>query len=187
MIPGAGRLVLDATAIRVHFVVRWFGVIRVRGVFTRCQAEIDPPCAEHTDCQVFVAVDAHSVSTGIDLRDRHLRSSRFLHADLYPTIRFEGHEVTVASADREVQGELVLRGVSAPLRARVTRIEERGATARLTLEATVLRRPHGVGVPPGLGRFNPMFAVIANGVEIVAHCEVPVAALQPASVAAAAD
>ncbi|HET6265050.1 MAG TPA: YceI family protein [Usitatibacter sp.] len=67
-------------------------------------------------CNVDLAIEAASVSSGVEKLDEHLRSPDFFDAARYPQIGFKSsdctmHQGRVASA----RGELTIRGVSRPV------------------------------------------------------------------------
>ena len=68
-----------------------------------------------------IEVDVASINTGIDTRDEHMRSSDWLSADKYPTIKFVATKVQHRSGDAyTVTGNLTLRGVTKAVTAPTT-------------------------------------------------------------------
>lgn len=60
-----------------------------------------------------VVIDAASVSTGIDLRDEHMRSAQWLDTDKYKTIEFVTTKVQhVKGDDYKVTGKFTMHGVT---------------------------------------------------------------------------
>jgi len=79
------------------------------GAFT-----LDREALEHAGVEV--EIDTASVDTNHAERDKHLRSSDFLHVDEYPTARFVSTAVerTIEGAG-VILGELTLKGVTNPV------------------------------------------------------------------------
>ncbi len=81
-----------ASVSKVHFTIKNFG-IKVGGDFSGLQGSItfDPklPAAGNMD----VTIDAHTVDTDNDRRDKHLRSADFFDVEKYPTIRIKSTKI----------------------------------------------------------------------------------------------
>jgi len=66
-------------------------------------------------------IDANSVDTGNSQRDDHLRNPDFFNARQFPKITFKSTRVRkLNDTTVEVQGNLTMRGVTRPIKARVT-------------------------------------------------------------------
>jgi polyisoprenoid-binding protein YceI len=91
------------------------------------QVKYDP---ENKTGQVKIALDATKFDTGIELRNTHLQSSRWLDAETYPEIIFESTEIsfletttrddiptslTVEATRYSVSGHLTIKGIKQPL------------------------------------------------------------------------
>jgi polyisoprenoid-binding protein YceI len=107
--------VLDATQASFAFRVKHFwGLMTVKGHFTRVegQAEVDAAGA----ITVSVRIDATSVDTKQQQRDKHLRSADFFHVAEHPTVTFVSRQVAPLGPDRlHVQGDLTAAGRTLPL------------------------------------------------------------------------
>lgn len=176
------HLVLDSTNTVITATVRWFGVVPVTVAFPRLHGglELGEECLTRSSLRV--DVEAGSASTGIGLRDRHLRGARFLFADLHPFVSFRS-----ASARREggqliVVGTLSLRGHEAIVAATcpVDDLSTGGTTVDLCGAFTISRAQFDVGRPRGLAGRNPLFLAIADAVDVRVRIRVPVAAVRPA-------
>ena len=78
------------------------------------QIEVAEPVERST---VAVTMKAASIDTGSDQRDAHLRSSDFLHTDVYPDLVFRSTAVSRAEGDRwAIDGRLTVRGVGRQVR-----------------------------------------------------------------------
>ncbi|HEX6313785.1 MAG TPA: YceI family protein [Gemmatimonadaceae bacterium] len=164
---------LDAGNMRVSFSVRWFGVISVRGSFAGVTGMVEVPGPEGVDAQLSVNVESDSVHTGIGLRDRHLRGSRFLDSARHPRIRFENGHVSRNNGSWYVRGTLALRGL--PCQVEFPVRDERASPAhrRLRAEFSVPRRPYAIGTARGIRRLNPLLWAIGPDVRIQVEVLVP--------------
>ena len=112
-IPGyvAGTWTIDPVHSEVAFVVRHFGVSKVRGRFTTVTGTIvtgeDP-----TTSSVTAKIQADSVSTDNEQRDGHIRSGDFLNVEEHEHLSFSSTAVRVDGEDVEIDGELTLHGVT---------------------------------------------------------------------------
>ena len=87
-------------------------LMNAEGHFSRFSGDVvvDPEAV--SSARIMLTIDAASLDTGIDMRDRHLRSADFFDVERYPTIDF--HSVRVESGGRRatVVGRLTLHGVT---------------------------------------------------------------------------
>jgi polyisoprenoid-binding protein YceI len=114
-LPPAGTWTIDPVHSSITIFARHLGLARVRGRVTEFSGgfEIREP-VEHS--VVHARMQAASIDTGSKMRDDHLRSADFLHADAYPVIEYAGTGVTPRGEDRwEVDGKLTLRGITRPV------------------------------------------------------------------------
>lgn len=88
----------------------------VHGRFDRFDGtiEFDPDKPEAT--VVRGTIEAASINTNNEKRDRHLRSSDFFHVEKHPTLSFESTGVRdVSGKQGKLEGELTIRGVTRPV------------------------------------------------------------------------
>jgi len=103
---------IDQAHSQVGFSIRHF-FSKVPGQFKDFSGTIvmDPntPAASSVE----VTIQAASISTGNDGRDKHLRSPDFFAADSFPTLTFKSTKVDSAGKDRvKVTGDLTMHGVT---------------------------------------------------------------------------
>jgi polyisoprenoid-binding protein YceI len=109
----AGTWRIDPNHSSAQFSVRHLGVSTVRGAFTKVSgsAKYDP--ANPANDSLEATIDASSVDTRVDPRDKDLRSPNFLDVEKYPTITFHSKS-TKAAGDGKLQitGDLAIHGVT---------------------------------------------------------------------------
>ncbi len=114
-LPTAGTFVLDKSHTQVGFVARHLMVSKVRGRFTDYEGTIvvgDDP----SESSVEVTVQAASINTNDEGRDKHVRTNDFLAVDEFPTLTFRSTKVELSSdGDWKVNGDLTVRGVTRPV------------------------------------------------------------------------
>lgn len=107
---------IDPSHSSVEFSVKHLMFTTVRGRFKKLDGTIKVDEDEPENSRVEVEIDASSIDTGAEDRDKHLRSADFLDVENHPTITFRSRRVEGAHAkvgDRfRVAGELTIRGRS---------------------------------------------------------------------------
>ena len=116
------------------------------GQFEQFEAEIrfDPDYLDITEIRA--AIDVNTIATGNSSYDEMLRSPQWLDTQTYPAAGFVLSVLHEGGADGQymVQGNLTIRGVSAPVSIPVNIRIERG-DARVTGETVIDRRSFGIG------------------------------------------
>ena len=106
----------DPMHTQVEFSAKHLGMMTVRGHFAEVTASgtIDPDHPERNSVEA--TINASSIRTHNEQRDKDLRSSTFLEIDKYPTIKFRSTRVEHAGGDRyRVTGDLTIKGITRPV------------------------------------------------------------------------
>lgn len=102
---------LDKSHAVVTFTVGHLGFSSVHGFFRSFDADInfDPDAMEASS--VNFTIDAASVDTLWDARDKHVKSKDFLNVEAHPTITFVSKKIVLTSAETAtVTGDLTMVG-----------------------------------------------------------------------------
>jgi polyisoprenoid-binding protein YceI len=103
---------INPTRSRIEFRTPTFwGLITVKGRFEHYDGTLDlrhEPAVELT-------IDASSLETGNNKRDKHLRSADFFDVDNHPQVRFVSDSATLDGERLTVSGRLYAAGKSMPL------------------------------------------------------------------------
>jgi polyisoprenoid-binding protein YceI len=114
-LPSTGTFVLDNSHTEVGFIARHLMVSKVRGRFTDFEGTIvvaDDP----SESSVEVIIQAASINTNDENRDKHVRTNDFLSTDEFPALTFRSTKVELSSGgDWKVNGDLTVRGVTRPI------------------------------------------------------------------------
>ncbi len=107
---------LDAAHSQAEFVVKHMMITKVRGRFATMSGSIAVDEAEPSSSRVEVEIDAASIDTRQEDRDKHLRSGDFLDVENHPVLTFrsrrvEGLELEPGASFRVV-GDLTIRGTT---------------------------------------------------------------------------
>jgi polyisoprenoid-binding protein YceI len=90
-------------------------LMNAEGHFSRFSGDVVMDPDVPTSAKIALTIDAASLDTGIDMRDRHLRSADFFDVERYPTISFQSVRVESGGRRATVLGRLTLRGVTREL------------------------------------------------------------------------
>jgi polyisoprenoid-binding protein YceI len=97
----------------VEFSVWHFNINIVKGRFRQVRGSIHLDRQHPENSWVKAQIDANSLDTGVEARDRHLRSADFFEVATFPTITFESNSVQqVNERTGIVSGPLTLHGVT---------------------------------------------------------------------------
>jgi polyisoprenoid-binding protein YceI len=107
--------VFDKPHSKVGFQIRHW-LTKVEGRFRDFEGNIAIDRAKPANSSVDVTIQAASIDTGQEGRDKHLRSPDFFDVEKYPTITFKSSKVVPKSKDLyEVTGDLTMHGVTRTL------------------------------------------------------------------------
>lgn len=112
----AAPYVLDKSHAHVAFSVDHLGFSTVHGQFRSFDAEIDFDPGRVEATRVSFTIDAASVDTFWEARDKHLLTKDFFDAEAHPKITFVSTAVRPTGPESaEVTGDLTIRGVTKPI------------------------------------------------------------------------
>ncbi len=103
---------LDPNHSSAQFSVRHMGISTIRGTFNKVGGVVvDSP--DPSKASVNVTIDASSIDTRVEMRDKDLRSDHFFDVAKYPTLTFVSKRVESAGAGKlKVTGDLTMHGVT---------------------------------------------------------------------------
>lgn len=119
-IPGyvAGTWDVDPIHSHIGFAARHLMVSKVRGHFTKFEAQIIT--AENPlESSVTATIDMASTDTGNEMRDNDLRAERFFDVANHPTMTFRSTGIRRDGDDFVVDGELTVKGTARPVSLKV--------------------------------------------------------------------
>ncbi len=103
---------IDKAHSNLEFSVRHMMISNVRGRFRTFDGEVRLDLNDVENSTVKLEIDAHSIFTNEEDRDKHLRSLDFLHVEKYPLVRFESTRVEKGGNRVNVEGKLTIRDVT---------------------------------------------------------------------------
>ena len=87
-------------------------LMNAEGHFGRFSGDVVADPAGPNGARINLTIDAASLETGIEMRDKHLRSADFFDIERFPTIAFQSVRVEAAGRRATVMGRLTLHGVT---------------------------------------------------------------------------
>jgi polyisoprenoid-binding protein YceI len=108
---GAHIYTLDKSHADVSFKVRHLGLSKVKGEFKNFEAKVGLEGGVET-LTLEVTIDAGSVDTGNEKRDKHLLDADFFHVEEHPTITFKSTGVKTDGDVPVLVGDLTIKGVT---------------------------------------------------------------------------
>ena len=104
---------IDPNHSAAQFAVRHLAISTVRGAFTKVSGTIQFDDKDIAKSSVDVTIDAASVDTRVEGRDKDLRSDHFFEVEKYPTLTFKSTKVEQVEAGKlKVTGDLTIHGVT---------------------------------------------------------------------------
>lgn len=115
-VSGATDFELDTAHTEVVFKVRHLGISNVTGNFEKFSGTYSFDPETKTATSLKVTIDATSVTTKNEGRDKHLNSPDFFDTARFPTITFEGKSFSPLKGDAfTVAGDLTMHGITKPV------------------------------------------------------------------------
>ncbi len=105
--------VIDPDHSRAQFEITHLLFSTVTGKFAKLQGTLMVDLSDLSKSSADVVIDAASITTDVEMRDKDLRSPRFFDVAKYPTITFKSTSVTATGTDTlQVAGNLTMHGVT---------------------------------------------------------------------------
>ena len=129
------------------------------GTFHTFAGEIVVDAQHLSTSHVHFVIEATSINTNNERRDKHLRSEDFLFVEKYPTITFRSTAITKDGLTYTVQGDLELHGVTRRIIIPMT-VDQRQDEIVVQGSVSLNRRDFGVN-------YNAFFNPVQNEVDVL--------------------
>jgi polyisoprenoid-binding protein YceI len=103
---------IDKNHSEVNFQIRHAAVSTVRGSISGITGSVTWNEKDLSKASVTATLDATTVSTNNEARDKHLKSPDFFNVEKFPTLTFKSTSVVRADGKLKVIGDLTLAGVT---------------------------------------------------------------------------
>ena len=111
----ADKYQIDSAHSSVEFKIRHLAS-KVRGHFEKFTGEIEFPAAKAKDSQFTFSIDAASVNTANEDRDKHLKGSDFFDTEKFKEISFTSNKVEANGKEGlKIYGDLSIKGKKCPV------------------------------------------------------------------------
>ena len=112
---------VDQAHSTIEFKVRHLMISHIKGSFKTFDASIYTTGNDFSTAEVDLWIDVASISTGDEIRDKHLLGADFFDIDNHKQISFTSSTIGKADEDgiHELWGELTMRGISQDLKLNV--------------------------------------------------------------------
>jgi polyisoprenoid-binding protein YceI len=104
---------IDTAHTAAQFSVRHLGISTVRGAFTKVSGMVQYDAVNPAKTVIDATIDANSIDTRVEMRDKDLRSASYFDVEKFPSITFKSKKVEAAGAGKlKVTGDLTIHGVT---------------------------------------------------------------------------
>ena len=108
----AGTYNFDKAHSSIGFRVKHMGLVDVPGYFRDFTGAINYDMKDATKSSVEFTAKMESVDTGVEGRDKHLRTADFFEVEKYPEMTFKSTKVEKKDKNLMVTGDLTMKGVT---------------------------------------------------------------------------
>lgn len=107
---------LDTAHSEVTFKVKHLVISTVSGQFKNFSSAVSTEGDDFSTAKIALEIESNSIDTGMEMRDKHLKSDEFFGSEAFPKIIFTATAVrSVSGADHEIDGNLTIRDVTKPV------------------------------------------------------------------------
>ena len=111
----AATYAIDADHSSVTFKIRHL-FSKTNGQFKQFEGTLDYEPGKPETWKAEAVIQAASIDTNVEPRDKHLRSADFFDVETYPTLAFKSTKVTDVTAEgAKLHGDLTMHGVTRPV------------------------------------------------------------------------
>ena len=103
---------IDPNHSSINFEVRHLGVSNVHGSIGGIKGTVVYDEKDITKSSVENTADTTSVATGVEARDKHLKSPDFFDVEKFPTLSFKSTSISNTGGKLTLTGDLTLHGVT---------------------------------------------------------------------------
>jgi polyisoprenoid-binding protein YceI len=111
--PTASKWTVDKVHSVVRFSVSHMVVSEAEGTFKLFDGTMENSKEDFSDAKIAFTIDANSINTDNENRDKHLKSDDFFNTEKYPQIKFESTSFTPQGGNKyKLVGNLTVRDVT---------------------------------------------------------------------------
>lgn len=107
---------IDTSHTKVSFSVTHMMVSETTGMFKLYEGKVSSSGNDFNDASIEFSIDAGSINTEDENRDKHLKSEDFFHIEKYPKMSFKSKSFKKGKGNAyTLSGDLTIRGVTKPV------------------------------------------------------------------------
>ena len=107
---------IDPIHSEIHFKVKHLMINTVTGSFKKFDATLETSAEDLTDAKITFSADISSIDTGMEMRDTHLKSADFFHAEQHPELKLVSTSFTkTGDSTYKLKGDLTIRDITKPV------------------------------------------------------------------------
>jgi len=107
---------IDKAHSRLSYGITHMGISESEGSFKTFDAKLTSSKEDFSDAKLDVTIDANSLSTDNEMRDKHVKNADFFDTEKYPTITFKSTSFKkVSGKNYKVTGDFTFHGVTKPI------------------------------------------------------------------------
>lgn len=153
----------------VNFNIKHMGISFVQGRFDTFKGRVTAGGANLDNAVFEFGVEVNSINTGVEMRDKHLKSADFFDVDNYPAMSFHSTSITKDKNNYIVKGTLkikeTVKEISVPVTfGGVTKNQQGKEVMGFQTKFTVNRLDYGI-------KYDPTGAGVAKDVEVSLYFE----------------
>lgn len=116
---------IDPDHSNTYFSVKHMMIADVHGMFPNVEGKVTIDDADITKSKVDVVIGVNSLDTGVEARDKHLRTPDFFDLENFPVMKFTSTKVIQKpDGGLTVEGKLTIRGNTRPVTLDVAELSE---------------------------------------------------------------
>jgi polyisoprenoid-binding protein YceI len=153
----------------VNFNIKHMGISFVQGRFDSFKGRVTTESTNLDNAVFDFGVEVSSINTGVEMRDRHLKSADFFDVEKYPAISFHSTSITKDKNSYILKGTLkikeTVKEISVPVTfGGVTKNQQGKEVMGFQTKFTVNRLDYGI-------KYDPTGAGVAKDVEVSLYFE----------------
>jgi polyisoprenoid-binding protein YceI len=106
---------IDKNHAEITFAIRHMGVSTVRGSISGITGDVVWDGKDSATASVNATIDASTLTTNNEARDKHLKSPDFFDVQKFPTLTFKSTSIQRVHGKLQVTGDLTLTGITKPV------------------------------------------------------------------------
>jgi polyisoprenoid-binding protein YceI len=161
---------VDPTHSSINFNIKHMGISFVQGRFDKFRGEVDAPGANLDNAKFDFTVYPETINTGVEARDKHLKSADFFEAEKFPEMKFQGATLSQGKdKNYTLKGKLTIKDITKEISIPVTfggitKNQQGKEVAGLQAKFTVNRLDYNI-------KYDPTGAGVAKDVEVTLFLE----------------